>query len=85
MKHCKPLELQFEILPMLRPTKQIAHHSKFSRGNIQTREQCRNCEVCNLNICFGRGKNVILNKTEKQKFTFFKADDNYIEHLIWDM
>lgn len=30
-KQCKPLELQFEILPMLRPTEQIAHHSKFSR------------------------------------------------------
>lgn len=36
MKQCKPPELQFEILPMLSPTKQIAHHSKFSRGNIQT-------------------------------------------------
>lgn len=55
-KKCKPLELQFEISPVLRQTKQIAHCSKLTRGKIQTRELCRICEVSDLHICSGGKK-----------------------------
>lgn len=85
-KKCKPLEVQIKILPMLRQTKQIAYYSKFSRGEMQIRECFLNCEVSDLQICFGKKKvHAHLWTTEKQKcvvFFFLKADDNYIENML---